>query len=50
MSPRFLIPAALALSLAVGARAEAAKVVGKITVTDEFHGRSSTRTRRRRPR
>ena len=36
MSPRFLIPAALALSLAVGTRAEAAKVVGKITVTDEF--------------
>ena len=36
MSPRFLIPAALALSLAVGARAEAAKVVGKITVTDQF--------------
>jgi plastocyanin len=36
MSPRFLIPAAIALSLAVGARAEAAKVVGKITVTDDF--------------
>ena len=36
MSPRFLIPAALALSLAVGAQAEAAKVVGKLTVTDKF--------------
>jgi plastocyanin len=36
MSPRFLIPAAIALSLAVGARAEAAKIVGKVTVTDQF--------------
>jgi plastocyanin len=36
MSPRFLILAALAMSLALGARAEAAKVVGKVTVTDKF--------------
>jgi len=36
MSPRFFIPAAVALSLALGGRAEAAKVVGKITVTAEF--------------
>ena len=36
MSPRILIPAVLALSLAAGARVEAAKVVGKVTVTDQF--------------
>ncbi|MCK9459765.1 MAG: hypothetical protein M0R80_09020 [Proteobacteria bacterium] len=36
MFPRVLISAVLLLSLAIGARAEAAKVVGKIAVTDQF--------------
>lgn len=36
MSPRSFIPAAVALSIALGGSAEAAKVVGKITVTAAF--------------
>jgi hypothetical protein len=36
MIPRFFIPAALAIALLIGGRAEAAKIVGKITVTDQF--------------
>jgi hypothetical protein len=36
MFPRFLILAAVALSVALAGRAEAAKVVGKVVVTEQF--------------